>query len=68
MVAEGDVVATSKTFTGTHQGDWMGIPPTGRRVTIRVMDFCRYRDGRMTEHWNIVDVPGLLAQLGVEQG
>jgi steroid delta-isomerase-like uncharacterized protein len=68
MVAEDDIVATAKTFTGTHEGEWMGIPATGRRVTIRVMDFLRYRDGRAVEHWNIVDVPGLLAQLGVERG
>ena len=68
MVAEGDLVATSKTLTGTHEGEWMGVPPTGRRVTIRVMDYVRYRDGRGTEHWNIVDVAGMLAQLGVEPG
>jgi predicted ester cyclase len=66
MVAAGDMVATYKTFTGTHEGELMGIPPTGRRVTIRVMDFVRYRDGRLSEHWNIVDVAGLMAQLGGE--
>lgn len=63
MVAEGDMVATYKTFTGTHEGELMGIPPTGRRVTIRVMDFVRYRDGQLSEHWNIVDVAGLMGQL-----
>jgi steroid delta-isomerase-like uncharacterized protein len=68
MIAEGDLVATYKTLTGTHSGDFMGIPPTGRRATIRVMDFVRYRDGKVTEHWNIVDVAGLLQQLGVDPG
>jgi steroid delta-isomerase-like uncharacterized protein len=63
MVAEGDLVATYKTFTGTHEGDFLGIPPTGRRATIRVMDFVRYRDGQITDHWNIVDIPGLMAQI-----
>ena len=43
----------------------MGIPPSGRRATIRVMDFVRIRDGQVAEHWNIVDVAGLIAQLGV---
>jgi steroid delta-isomerase-like uncharacterized protein len=64
MVAEGDTVATYKTFTGTHEGEFMGISPTGKKVTIRVMDFVRYRDGKIAEHWNIVDQAGLLQQLG----
>jgi steroid delta-isomerase-like uncharacterized protein len=63
MIADGDLVATYKTFTGTHEGELLGVPPTGRRVTIRVMDFVRHRDGQIVEHWNIVDVAGLLAQM-----
>jgi steroid delta-isomerase-like uncharacterized protein len=63
MVAEGDLVATHKAFTGTHRGTFLGVPPTGRRATIRVMDFVRYEDGRIAEHWNVVDVAGLMAQL-----
>jgi steroid delta-isomerase-like uncharacterized protein len=68
MVAEGDIVATYKTFTGTHEGEFMGIPATGREATIRVMDFVRFRDGQIVEHWNIVDVAGLLDQLGAGPG
>lgn len=64
IVAEGDLVATYKTFNGTHEGEFMGVPPTGRRVCIRVMDFVRYRDGKIAEHWNVVDVAGLMHQLG----
>ena len=63
MIGEGDMVATYKTFTGTHENEFLGIPPTGRRATIRVMDFVRYRDGQVVDHWNIVDVAGLMAQL-----
>lgn len=63
MAADGDLVATYKTFTGTHRGDFFGLPPTGRRVTIRVMDFVRYRDGKVAEHWNIIDQAGLMQQL-----
>jgi len=63
MIAEGDLVATYKTFTGTHTGEFFGIPATGRRATIRVMDFVRYRDGLVAEHWNVVDFFGLQAQL-----
>jgi steroid delta-isomerase-like uncharacterized protein len=65
LVAEGDLVSTYKTFTGTHTGEFLGIPPTGRRATIRVMDFVRYRDGRIAEHWSVVDIAGLREQLGL---
>jgi steroid delta-isomerase-like uncharacterized protein len=64
MVAEGDLVATYKTLTGTHTGEFLGIPATGRRATIRVMDVVRYRDGRIAEHWSVVDLAGLREQLG----
>jgi len=64
MVEEDNTVATYKMFTGTHQGEFMGIPATGRRVTVRLMDFVRLRDGKIAEHSNVVDVFGLLAQLG----
>lgn len=63
VIAEGDLVATYKTFTGTHTGAFFGTPPTGRRATIGVMDFVRYADGRIAEHWGIVDLAGLEAQL-----
>jgi steroid delta-isomerase-like uncharacterized protein len=63
MVAEGDLVATYKTLTGTHTGALFGTPPTGKRATVRVMDFVRYVDGRVAEHWGLVDMAGLQAQL-----
>jgi steroid delta-isomerase-like uncharacterized protein len=63
MIAEGDLVATYKTFTGTNTGWFFGAPPTGKTATIRVMDFVRYRDGKVAEHWNIVDMAGLMQQL-----
>ena len=65
MLAEGDLVATRKTFRGTHQGEFMGIPPTGRHVAIGLIDIVRVVDGRVVEHWNVVDNLGLLQQLGV---
>jgi steroid delta-isomerase-like uncharacterized protein len=64
MIAEGDRVMTYKTFNGTHQGEFMGIPATGRPVSITVMDIVRYENGKIAEHWNVVDVAGLLQQLG----
>lgn len=64
QVAEGDQVVTRKTFHGTHQGDLMGIPPTGRPVAFDVIDILRVRDGKITDHWNVVDQLGLLHQIG----
>jgi predicted ester cyclase len=63
MIAEGDLVATYKTFTGTNTGDFFGAPATGKRATIHVMDFVRYDGGRVAEHWGVVDLVGLRAQL-----
>jgi predicted ester cyclase len=64
QVAEGDLVVTRKRFHGVHDGDLLGIPPTGREVEIAVIDVVRVRDGRIAEHWNVVDRLGLLEQLG----
>ncbi|HSV40095.1 MAG TPA: ester cyclase [Nocardioidaceae bacterium] len=63
IIGEGDLVATYKTFTGTNTGDFFGMPATGKQATIRVMDFVRYEDGKVAEHWGLVDMAGLMAQL-----
>ena len=63
IIEDGDRVATYKTLTGTNTGTLFGMPPTGKRATIRVMDFVRYRDGKVAEHWGVVDLAGLQAQL-----
>jgi predicted ester cyclase len=65
IVAEGDLVATYKTFTGTHTGAFMGIPSTGRRATFDAFDLLRLREGKVVDHWVILDVAGLLRHLGV---
>ena len=65
MVAEGDKVATRKTFHGTHQGEFMSIPPTGKQVSIGLIDIVRVAGGQVVEHWSIGDNLGMLQQLGV---
>jgi len=65
MLEDGDKVVTRKTFHGTHEGDFAGIPPTGTEVAFDVIDIVRIRSGQIAEHWNIVDQLGLLQQLGV---
>jgi steroid delta-isomerase-like uncharacterized protein len=64
-VAEGDRVVSYSVWTGTHQGEFMGIPPTGRRVEVEAWTLDRYRDGRCTHSRIIMDVAGMLMQLGV---
>ncbi len=64
LVAEGDEVVTRKTFYGTHEGELFGIPPTGKQVTIELIDILRVADGKITDHWNVVDQLGLMQQLG----
>ena len=65
MMAEGDKVATRKTFRGTHEGEFMGIPPSGRSVSMGLMDIVRISDGRVVEHWSMGDTLGMMQQLGV---
>lgn len=65
MIAEGDCVATKKTFTGTHTADFGDIPATGKRVKLQYVDMMRVRDGRIVEHWLSMDQLSFLQQLGV---
>ncbi len=65
QVAEGDKVATRYTFRGTQQGELMGIPPTGKQVSIGGISIYRITDGKMQQAWIEYDMLGLLQQLGV---
>jgi steroid delta-isomerase-like uncharacterized protein len=64
MIAEGDLVAMTWTATGTHQGELMGIAPTGRSVTITGIGVDRVSGGQIVESWGNYDALGMLAQLG----
>ena len=63
QVAEGDMVATHNAFHGTHLGEFMGIPATGKKVIIQVMDFIRLCNGKYVEHWGMRDIQNVLEQL-----
>jgi steroid delta-isomerase-like uncharacterized protein len=65
MIAEDDVVMTFSIWTGTHNGAFLGIPATGRRVTVEAWTIDRFRDGQLVESRILMDVAGLLMQLGV---
>ena len=64
VVAEGNKVAVRFTITGTHRGEFQGIPPTGKRVSIGGTDFLTIVDGKITEERVFVDMIGWLQQLG----
>lgn len=67
MVAEGDAVVSRLTLTGTHLGDYLGVPPTGRRFSIGGLAIHRLVDGRIMRagHYNEIDWMGLRRQLGL---
>lgn len=64
-VAEGEKVLIRLRVVGTHGGDLMGLPATGKPIDIGVMDLFHVRDGVLVEHWALLDNLGLLKQLGV---
>ena len=64
MVAEGDKVAVNATMSGTHKGELMGIPATGKSVSISLMLFYRLEDGKIAQHWMVADQLSLLQQIG----
>ena len=66
MVAEGDLVASHNVMRGTHRGDFMGIPATGKSFHVYASDVCRFTDdGLIAEHWGVFDMGSLMRQLGV---
>jgi steroid delta-isomerase-like uncharacterized protein len=62
--AQGDFVATRFTARGTHAGDMMGVPATGREVVITGLNISRCQGGKVVEEWEICDVVGVLRQIG----
>lgn len=64
LVAEGDRVVMRASVTGTHKGELMGIPPTGKQATWTEIHICRFADGKVVEHWANSDQLGMLQQLG----
>jgi steroid delta-isomerase-like uncharacterized protein len=65
VIAEGDRVVVRWTTKATQVGDFLGIPPTGKGYTIPGIDIYRLEDGKMAEHWHVVDMLSMLQQLGV---
>jgi predicted ester cyclase len=64
IFAEGDLVAFRSTIRGTHQNIFQGIPPTGRQVTVSLLDIVRVEESKIVEHWGGPDFLDWLKQLG----
>ena len=62
-VSEGDLVASRWTLTGTHRGEFQGVPATGRPISMEGVDFSRVEDGKIVEHWAQFDVVGVIQQI-----
>lgn len=63
LIEEGDRVVSRQTLTATHRGPYQGIPPTGARVSLELMEIVRFRQGRIAERWVTFDRGGLFTQL-----
>jgi steroid delta-isomerase-like uncharacterized protein len=65
MIAEGDKIVARTTWNGTQKGEFMGIPPSGKRVSFDVIDIIRLSGGKFVEHWGVMDSSAMMQQLGV---
>jgi steroid delta-isomerase-like uncharacterized protein len=66
LIASGDKTVARVRVTGTHKGEFMGVPPVGTRVDVQLIDIMRFDGaGLVCEHWGVADMLSLLQQLGV---
>jgi steroid delta-isomerase-like uncharacterized protein len=64
QVADGDFVTTYKTYHGTHEGAFLGVAATGKRISFETVDAMRVRNGQIVEHWGVANLYKLMEQLG----
>jgi steroid delta-isomerase-like uncharacterized protein len=65
LVVQGDLAAVYATWEGTHQGEFLGVPGTGRQFAVPNADFIRFRDGIAVEHWGVFDSGVMVQQLAI---
>ncbi|WP_396610615.1 ester cyclase [Haloferax sp. S1W] len=65
LIAEGDKVVRRDRATGTHDGEFMGVEPTGKEIEIQGVVIVRIEDGKFAESWSYANMMGLMQQLGV---
>jgi len=64
IFADGDKTWARITARGTHRGQFMHLPPTGKTITIGVIDICRFEGGKIVEHWGVADRLAMMQQIG----
>jgi len=64
IIAEGDKVWVLLSYAGTHEGEFMGLPPTGKKITSKAVDIYRVVDGKLAEYWNVTDNVSIFKQVG----
>ena len=64
QLADGDCVTTYKTYHGTHEGPFLGVAPSHRKIHFETVDVMRVRNGKFTEHWGVANLLSLMQQIG----
>jgi predicted ester cyclase len=64
LLQDGDKVVARVTFSGTHQGEFMGVPASGNQVQWDAIDIIQYRDDQAVAHWGVMDMAAAMAQMG----
>ena len=64
-MADGDKVAAYTTFNGTHKGEYMGMPGSGKKVSVTGVDIIRFDKGKAVEHWGVFDGMAMMEQMGM---
>jgi len=65
LIVEGDKLVARSTWSGTHQGELFGMPPTGKAFAMNVIDIVRFEGDTVVEHWGVSDVAGMMQQVGL---
>ncbi|HIK06414.1 MAG TPA: ester cyclase [Trichormus sp. M33_DOE_039] len=65
VIVSNDKVVTCGKFTATHLGEFQGLPPTGKQISLSIMHIDRVENGKIVEHWGQGDALGLMQQLGI---
>lgn len=67
IIAEGDRVSVLGSASGKHTGEFMGVPASGKQISVPLSDYFRVSGGKITDHWGVMDTGSMLAQMGVLQ-